>query len=138
MDADADARKTDLMHLNEMQGPVFKIKDDPRVTTLGRVLRKFSINELPQLWSVFKGDMSLVGPRPAYPHELERYELWQKRKLCVQPGITCLWQVRGRNKISNFDDWVRMDFEYIDNWSLWLDCRILLKTIFAVVGGSGS
>lgn len=138
MDADADERKTDLMHLNEMQGPVFKIKDDPRVTTLGRVLRKFSINELPQLWSVFKGDMSLVGPRPAYPHELERYELWQKRKLCVQPGMTCLWQVRGRNKISNFDDWVRMDFEYIDNWSLWLDCRILLKTIFAVVGGSGS
>lgn len=139
MAADVDARKVDdLMHLNEMQGPVFKIKDDPRVTPLGRILRKFSINELPQLWSVLKGDMSLVGPRPAYPHELERYELWQKRKLCVTPGITCLWQVRGRNKISNFDDWVRMDFEYIDNWSLWLDCRILIKTVYAVVGGSGS
>ena len=138
MTADADERKSELGHLNEMRGPVFKIKDDPRVTNLGRFLRKFSVNELPQLWSVLKGDMSLVGPRPAYPHELERYELWQKRKLCVQPGITCLWQVRGRNKISNFDDWVRMDFEYIDNWSLWLDCRILLKTVFAVVAGSGS
>jgi exopolysaccharide biosynthesis polyprenyl glycosylphosphotransferase len=138
MAADADERKPDLMHLNEMSGPVFKIKDDPRITPLGRLLRKFSLNELPQLWSVLKGDMSLVGPRPAYSHELERYQLWQKRKLCVQPGITCLWQVRGRNKISNFDDWVRMDFEYIDNWSLWLDCRILFKTVFAVVGGSGS
>lgn len=138
MVADADDLKPDLMHLNEMQGPVFKIKDDPRITRLGRFLRKFSLNELPQLWSVLKGDMSLVGPRPAYPHELERYELWQKRKLCVQPGMTCLWQVRGRNKISNFNDWVRMDFEYIDNWSLWLDCRILLKTFWAVFAGSGS
>ncbi len=138
MVADADDRKSDLMHLNEMQGPVFKIKDDPRMTRLGKILRKFSLNELPQLWSVLKGDMSLVGPRPAYPHELERYELWQKRKLCVQPGMTCLWQVRGRNKISNFDDWVRMDFEYIDNWSLWLDCRILIRTVYAVIAGSGS
>lgn len=138
MAADADQRKPELMHLNEMSGPVFKIKHDPRITPLGKILRKFSLNELPQLWSVLKGDMSLVGPRPAYSHELERYELWQKRKLCVQPGMTCLWQVRGRNKISNFDDWVRMDFEYIDNWSLWLDCKILFKTVFAVVGGSGS
>lgn len=138
MVADADDRKSDLMHLNEMSGPVFKIKNDPRMTPLGRWLRKFSLNELPQLWSVLKGDMSLVGPRPAYPHELERYELWQKRKLSVQPGMTCLWQVRGRNRISKFDDWVRMDFEYIDNWSLWLDCRILLRTVYAVIGGSGS
>lgn len=138
MQIDADDRKEELMHLNEMQGPVFKIKDDPRMTKLGRLLRKFSLNELPQLWSVLKGDMSLVGPRPAYPHELQRYELWQKRKLCVQPGITCLWQVRGRNKISSFDEWVRMDFEYIDNWSLWLDCRILIKTVFTVFTGSGS
>lgn len=138
MVADADDRKADLMHLNEMNGPVFKIKDDPRITPLGTVLRKFSLNELPQLWSVLKGDMSLVGPRPAGPHELVRYELWHKRKLCVQPGITCLWQVSGRNKVSNFDDWVRMDFEYIDNWSLWLDCRILIRTAWAVVGGTGS
>jgi len=137
MHADADVRKAELMHLNEMTGPVFKIRDDPRITPLGRFLRKFSLNELPQLWSVLKGDMSLVGPRPAYPNELARYELWHKRKLCVQPGITCLWQVRGRNKISNFDDWVRMDFEYIDNWSLWLDCVILARTFWAVVAGSG-
>jgi exopolysaccharide biosynthesis polyprenyl glycosylphosphotransferase len=138
MVADADQRKAALEHLNEMSGPVFKIKDDPRVTPLGRILRKYSLNELPQFWSVLKGDMSLVGPRPAYPHELARYEFWHKRKLCVQPGITCLWQIRGRNKISNFDDWVRMDFEYIDKWSLWLDCVILLRTMRAVITGTGS
>lgn len=138
MVADADARKGELMQLNEMTGPVFKIKNDPRVTRLGRFLRKYSLNELPQLWSVLKGDMSLVGPRPAGPHELPGYKVWQKRKLSVRPGITCLWQVRGRNEISNFDDWVRMDFEYIDNWSLWLDCRILIKTFCAVVRGTGS
>lgn len=135
---DADQRKEALMPLNEMCGPVFKIKNDPRVTPLGRILRKFSINELPQLWSVLKGDMSLVGPRPAGPHELVRYELWHKRKLCVQSGVTCLWQIRGRNKISNFDDWVRMDLEYIENWSLWLDLKIFAKTAIVVVMGSGS
>jgi exopolysaccharide biosynthesis polyprenyl glycosylphosphotransferase len=137
MDADADERKDSLSARNEMSGPVFKIKDDPRVTPIGRYLRKFSINELPQLWSVLKGDMSLVGPRPAFRHELERYELWHKRKLSVRPGITCLWQVRGRNKISDFDDWVRMDLEYIDNWSLWLDFKILFWTGLAVLGGTG-
>ena len=138
MDADADARRDSLLNQNEMTGPVFKIKDDPRVTGVGRFLRKYSLNELPQLWSVLKGDMSLVGPRPAFPHELERYELWHKRKLCVKPGITCLWQVRGRNRISNFDDWVRMDLEYIDNWSLWLDFKILIRTAWAVGAGTGS
>jgi exopolysaccharide biosynthesis polyprenyl glycosylphosphotransferase len=138
MVADAEQRQAKLMHLNEMSGPVFKIQRDPRITPLGRLLRKFSLNELPQLWSVLRGDMSLVGPRPAYPDELNRYELWHKRKLCVQPGITCLWQVRGRNRISSFDDWVRMDFEYIDNWSLWLDCRILVRTAWAVLAGTGS
>ena len=138
MIADAEQQQATLMHLNEMSGPVFKIQRDPRITPLGRLLRKFSLNELPQLWSVLLGDMSLVGPRPAYPDELERYQLWHKRKLCVQPGITCLWQVSGRNRISSFDDWVRMDFEYIDNWSLWLDCRILIRTAWAVVAGSGS
>lgn len=137
MRQDADDRKADLMHLNEMSGPVFKIKEDPRITPLGRLLRKFSLNELPQLWSVLKGDMSLVGPRPAGPQELARYDLWHKRKLCVQPGITCLWQVSGRNKINNFDDWVRMDFEYIDSWSLWLDMRILVRTALTVLRGSG-
>lgn len=139
MDADADPRQNELLaDRNEMTGPVFKIEKDPRVTKLGRVLRKFSINELPQLWSVFKGDMSLVGPRPAFPHELARYELWHKRKLCVRPGITCLWQIRGRNRINSFDDWVRMDLEYIDNWSIWLDLRILFRTLWAVAAGTGS
>ena len=135
---DADERKADLHAQNEMSGPVFKIKQDPRVLPLGRFLRKFSINELPQLWSVFKGDMSLVGPRPAFRHELERYEFWHKRKLSVRPGITCLWQIRGRNQITNFDDWVRMDLEYIDNWSLWLDIKILVRTAWVVIAGTGS
>jgi len=136
--ADADERRKELMDKNEMSGPVFKIKDDPRITPLGRFLRKYSLNELPQLWSVLKGDMSLVGPRPAFPHELEGYGFWHKRKLSIRPGITCLWQVRGRNKISNFDDWVKMDLEYIDNWSLWLDFKILVRTAWAVVAGTGS
>src|SRR5262249_27714691 len=137
MAENADAQRGELMARNEMDGPVFKIRSDPRVTPLGKWLRKFSLNELPQLWSVLKGDMSLVGPRPAFPHELERYELWQKRKLSVQPGITCLWQGRGRHRISRFDDWVKMDFEYIDNWSLWLDVKILARTAWTVLGGSG-
>ena len=138
MRANADLIKPQLLAQNEMSGPVFKIKDDPRVTPLGRFLRKYSLDELPQFWSVLKGDMSLVGPRPAFRHELERYEMWQKRKLSIRPGITCLWQVRGRNKIRDFDDWVRMDLEYIDNWSLWLDFKILLRTILAVLRGTGS
>ncbi len=138
MDSDADERKKELADQNEMTGPVFKIKDDPRITPLGRILRKFSINELPQLWSVLNGDMSLVGPRPAFRHELDRYEFWHKRKLSIRPGITCLWQIRGRNKINNFDEWVRMDLEYIDHWSLWLDFRILVRTFWVVITGSGS
>ena len=138
MVADADEQKSSLMSQNEMQGPVFKIKSDPRVTRLGAFLRKYSLNELPQLWSVLKGDMSLVGPRPAFRHELERYELWHKRKLTFKPGITCLWQVSGRNRISNFDEWVRLDLEYIDRWSLGLDMRILGRTVWAVFSGSGS
>jgi lipopolysaccharide/colanic/teichoic acid biosynthesis glycosyltransferase len=138
MVADADEQRETLLAQNEMKGPVFKLKDDPRVTPLGGVLRKFSLNELPQLWSVLKGDMSLVGPRPAFRHELQRYELWHKRKLSVKPGITCLWQVQGRNRIAKFDDWVRLDLEYIDRWSIWLDMRILARTLWAVVSGSGS
>ena len=138
MFADADERRKELLDRNEMTGPVFKIKEDPRVTPIGRFLRKYSLNELPQLWSVLKGDMSLVGPRPAFPHELEGYGFWHKRKLSIRPGITCLWQVRGRNQISNFDDWVKMDLEYIDNWSLWLDFKILARTAWAVLAGTGS
>ena len=134
----ADAMKTDLSERNEMNGPVFKIKNDPRVTKIGRILRKFSLDELPQLWSVFKGDMSLVGPRPAGPHELARYDSWHRRKLSVKPGLTCLWQIKGRNRITDFNEWVRLDLEYIENWSLWLDFKILLKTIPAVLRGTGS
>jgi exopolysaccharide biosynthesis polyprenyl glycosylphosphotransferase len=138
MVADADGKRDELLARNEMRGPVFKVKDDPRVTRLGRILRKYSLNELPQLWSVLKGDMSLVGPRPAFRHELERYELWQKRKLCVKPGITCLWQIGGRNKINDFDEWVRLDLQYIDQWSLWLDIRVLARTAWTVLAGTGS
>jgi exopolysaccharide biosynthesis polyprenyl glycosylphosphotransferase len=138
MISNADQLRDHLQDRNEMKGPVFKIKDDPRITPVGRFLRKYSLNELPQLWSVLKGDMSLVGPRPAFRHELEGYEFWHKRKLSINPGITCLWQVRGRNKINNFDDWVKMDLEYIDNWSLWLDFRILVRTAWVVIAGTGS
>ena len=134
---EADKLKAKLLDKNEMKGPVFKMKNDPRVTKVGRFLRKYSLDELPQLWSVLKGDMSLVGPRPAGPHELERYESWQRRKLSIKPGITCLWQVKGRNKINDFNEWVRLDLEYIDNWSIWLDIKILLMTIHAVIKGTG-
>lgn len=135
---DADKIKKDLVDKNEMDGPVFKIKDDPRIIPFGRWLRKWSIDETPQLFSVLKGDMSLVGPRPAGPQELERYESWHRRKLSIKPGITCLWQVNGRNKIYKFDDWVKLDLEYIDNWSLLLDFKILFKTIPAVLMGKGA
>ena len=137
MIAEAENLRESLLEQNEMSGPVFKIQNDPRTTRLGKFLRKYSLNELPQLWSVFKGEMSLVGPRPAFRHELERYELWHKRKLSIKPGMTCLWQVRGRNAVSQFDDWVAMDLEYIDQWSLWLDIKILARTALAVVKGTG-
>ncbi|OGP70301.1 MAG: hypothetical protein A2Y80_08895 [Deltaproteobacteria bacterium RBG_13_58_19] len=137
MEVGAEAKKEKLMVLNEMDGPVFKIKDDPRITRIGNFLRKYSLDELPQLWSVLKGDMSLVGPRPAGPHELVRYESWHRRKLSCKPGITCFWQVNGRNKIHKFDDWVRMDLEYIDNWSLMVDLKILCKTVVTIIRGTG-
>ena len=135
--ANADKMKEKLTQLNEMNGPVFKIENDPRITRVGKFLRKFSLDELPQLWSALKGDMSLVGPRPAFPNELARYESWHRRKLSIKPGITCLWQVKGRNKINDFNEWARLDLEYIDNWSLWLDVKILLKTIPSVFRGTG-
>jgi lipopolysaccharide/colanic/teichoic acid biosynthesis glycosyltransferase len=130
---DADKLKAQLLAHNEMIGPVFKMADDPRVTPVGRVLRKFSLDELPQLWSVLKGDMSLVGPRPPLQSEWVAFEDWQRRKLSVKPGITCLWQVKGRSDITDFDEWVKLDLEYIDTWSLWLDLKILLLTIPAVL-----
>jgi exopolysaccharide biosynthesis polyprenyl glycosylphosphotransferase len=132
MVADADALKLRLQPMNEMSGPVFKIHGDPRVTPVGRYLRRCSLDELPQLWCVLKGDMSLVGPRPPLQSEYAHFTDWQRQKLLVKPGITCLWQVRGRNRISDFDEWVRLDLEYIERWSLWLDLKILLLTVPAV------
>jgi lipopolysaccharide/colanic/teichoic acid biosynthesis glycosyltransferase len=134
---DADGKKIKLNDRNEMVGPVFKIKNDPRITKVGRFLRKYSLDESIQFISVLKGDMSLVGPRPAGPIELDNYKEWQKRRLSVIPGITGPWQVSGRNKINHFDDWVKLDLEYIDNWSLWLDFKILIKTIPAAFKGTG-
>jgi len=134
----ADALKADLMGRNEMSGPVFKIKGDPRITPIGRILRKFSLDELPQLWSVLKGDMSLVGPRPPLQTEYQHFTERQKSKLAVKPGITCLWQISGRNEIADFDDWVQLDLQYIQHWSLWLDLKILLLTVPAVLRGRGA
>jgi exopolysaccharide biosynthesis polyprenyl glycosylphosphotransferase len=133
----AEEIKEQLTHLNEMSGPVFKIREDPRCTPLGRLLRKFSIDELPQLFNIFKGDMSFVGPRPPLPQEVENYARWQRRRLRMKPGLTCLWQVSGRNKV-DFEEWMRLDLEYIDNWSLMLDLMIFLKTIPVVLTARGA
>jgi lipopolysaccharide/colanic/teichoic acid biosynthesis glycosyltransferase len=134
----AAGMKQDLMEQNEMSGPVFKLRDDPRVTPLGRVLRPYSLDELPQLWSVFKGDMSLVGPRPPLQSEYAEFSERQRGKLAVKPGITCLWQVSGRNDITDFEDWLRLDLEYIRDWSLALDLKILLRTVPAVLTRRGA
>ncbi len=137
MVADADAQEADLQHLNEMEGPAFKLTNDPRITPIGRFLRKYSLDELPQLWSVLKGDLSLVGPRPPRVHEYAQFTDFQRQKLAVQPGITCLWQVEGRHRINNYDDWVERDLEYIRTWSLGLDLMILFKTAGVVIRGTG-
>jgi lipopolysaccharide/colanic/teichoic acid biosynthesis glycosyltransferase len=137
MYANADQIKAQLAHLNEMRGPAFKITGDPRITPLGRWIRRYSLDELPQLYSVLKGDMALVGPRPPLVNEYELFTPYQKQKMSVRPGLTCLWQVNGRNRINDYDDWVRLDLEYIRTWSIWLDIRILLKTIREVLRGSG-
>jgi exopolysaccharide biosynthesis polyprenyl glycosylphosphotransferase len=134
---EAETLRDQLEAQNEMSGPVFKIKNDPRVTPIGKFLRKTSLDEFPQLWNVIKGDMSLVGPRPPLPEEVEKYEPWQRRRLSMKPGITCIWQVSGRNKIG-FEDWMKLDLDYIDRWSLWLDIVILFKTIRAVLLRSGA
>jgi lipopolysaccharide/colanic/teichoic acid biosynthesis glycosyltransferase len=134
----AEKARAGLESLNEMEGPVFKIKDDPRVTGLGKVLRKTSIDELLQLWNVVKGDMSLVGPRPLPIYEVEKFEPWQRRRMSMRPGITCLWQVSGRNRLTSFAEWMKLDLEYVDCWSLSLDLKILLRTIPVVLGTRGA
>jgi exopolysaccharide biosynthesis polyprenyl glycosylphosphotransferase len=138
MVSDAEQRKTILAGRNEMKGPVFKVADDPRVTRVGRFLRRHGLDELPQLWNVLRGEMSIVGPRPLPTEEVHRFEDdAHRRRLSVLPGLTCLWQVRGRNEIDDFNEWVRLDLEYIDHWSLWLDFKILLATVPAVLFGRG-
>jgi len=137
MVVDAEARKKELEHLNEMDGPAFKIRNDPRVTRVGAIIRKLSIDELPQLINVLKGEMSLVGPRPPLPSEVDLYDWTDRRRLCIKPGITCLWQVKGRNQLT-FEEWMELDREYIDNWSTWLDLKILLMTIPVVLLGKGA
>ena len=135
---DAEERKKDLMHLNEMSGAIFKIKDDPRITKVGNFLRKTSLDELPQFWNVLRGEMSLVGTRPPTPDEVVNYQNWHRKRICIKPGISGLWQVSGRNQIQDFDEVVRLDIEYIDRWTLWLDVKILFKTFWVVFARSGS
>jgi lipopolysaccharide/colanic/teichoic acid biosynthesis glycosyltransferase len=137
MVTNAEELKTDLAAQNEQSGPVFKMQHDPRVTPLGRFLRRYSIDELPQLVNVLRGDMTLVGPRPPVPQEVAQYEPWQRRRLSVPPGLTCLWQVSGRNEIP-FQDWMYMDLQYIDHQNLGQDLNLLLKTVPAVMSGRGS
>jgi exopolysaccharide biosynthesis polyprenyl glycosylphosphotransferase len=137
MVVDAEARLAALREKNEMSGPVFKMRDDPRVTRVGRFLRKTSLDELPQFWNVLLGQMSVVGPRPPLPSEVDRYERWHRRRLSVKPGLTCIWQVSGRNEI-DFEDWMKLDLAYIDQWSLWLDLKIVFLTIPAVLFGRGA
>jgi lipopolysaccharide/colanic/teichoic acid biosynthesis glycosyltransferase len=137
MVVDAEPRREEVLPLNEMAGPVFKATDDPRLTRLGRWLRRFSLDELPQLVNVVKGEMSLVGPRPLPLYEVRRIKGAQRRRLAMRPGMTGLWQTRGRNTV-DFDEWMRMDLEYVDRWSLALDARILLATIPVVVRGTGA
>ncbi|MEE4271326.1 MAG: sugar transferase [Thermoanaerobaculales bacterium] len=138
MAVDADQRLGEVAHLNQVNGPVFKARRDPRVTPIGRWLRRWSLDELPQLVNVLKGEMSLVGPRPPIPAEVERYERWQHRRLSMKPGITGLWQVSGRAGLDDFSDWIALDLRYIDQWSLWLDFKIMLKTIPAVLFARGA
>jgi exopolysaccharide biosynthesis polyprenyl glycosylphosphotransferase len=137
MVANAEELKLKLLADNEQNGPVFKIKKDPRITAVGRFIRKFSVDELPQLINVLRGEMSIVGPRPPLPTEVAQYEPWQRRRLSVRPGLTCLWQVSGRNKVG-FQDWMYLDMQYIDHWSLGQDFNLILKTVPVVLTGKGA
>jgi lipopolysaccharide/colanic/teichoic acid biosynthesis glycosyltransferase len=137
MVVNAEELKLQLLSQNETDGPVFKMQRDPRVTVLGRLLRRYSLDELPQLLNILQGDMSVVGPRPPVPKEVEQYEPWQRRRLSVTPGLTCIWQTSGRSNIG-FEEWMRMDLAYIDQWSLSLDVKLILKTFKVVVQADGA
>ena len=139
MGTNAEMQQSELAAFNQMSGPVFKLENDPRITPVGRILRRSSLDELPQLLNVLRGDMSLVGPRPLPIYEVEKFESpAQRRRLSMKPGLTCLWQISGRNEVKSFDQWVKLDLDYIDNWSLLLDFKILLKTVPVVLAGSGA
>jgi exopolysaccharide biosynthesis polyprenyl glycosylphosphotransferase len=132
MTADAEEQKRNLLDKNELTGAIFKMRDDPRVTGIGRFMRKYSLDELPQFINVLLGDMSLVGTRPPTPDEVNGYQKWHYRRMSIRPGITGLWQVSGRNKIQDFNEIVKLDLKYIDSWSIWLDIKILTKTLFVI------
>ena len=139
MVTNAEQLKHELAAMNEMTGPVFKVTNDPRITPIGKLLRKFSIDEFPQLYNVLRGEMSMVGPRPLPVDEVKQFnDMAHRRRLSVKPGLTCLWQISGRNNVKDFRDWVRLDLEYIDNWSLWLDFKILWRTVPVVLAGTGA
>lgn len=144
---DAEGKRHKFLHMDETPGPVFKIRKDPRITSVGKFLRRTSLDELPQLWNILKGDMSFVGPRPPRPDEVVHYTQYHKRRLEVKPGLTCLWQISGRSDLlisakeegrNGFEEWIDMDIKYIDSQSLWLDIKILLKTIPAVISCRGA
>ena len=137
MVANAEELKRKLILENEATGPMFKIKNDPRITTIGRFLRRTSIDELPQLFNVLKGDMSLVGPRPSLPEEVEKFDPWMLRRLDVKPGLTCYWQVMGRNSIS-FEEWMKLDVKYVNERTLWIDIRLIFKTFFVLFGDTNA
>ena len=133
MVVNAEELKEKLKHKNEMSGPMFKMKDDPRVTKVGKFIRKSSLDELPQLWNVLKGDMSLVGPRPSLPKEVEQFDSWMFKRLTVRPGLTCYWQVSGRNNI-DFEDWMKLDVKYVEERNLWIDIKLIFKTVGVLFG----
>lgn len=133
MVVNAEELKEKLANQNEMSGPMFKMKDDPRVTKVGKFIRKTSLDELPQLWNILKGDMSLVGPRPSLPKEVNQFEKWMYKRLTVKPGLTCYWQVSGRNNI-DFEDWMKLDISYVEDRNLWIDIKLIFKTVLVLFG----